>query len=79
MIQTKNTLVYSYTFVTFWWALGQFKCTSKISFVVEDDSESSIKVCALLELTKNMGNLYYVPLLWYMISDAGFLYLLLYI
>jgi len=38
----KNTLVYSYTFVTFWWALGQLKFASKVSFVVEDDSESGV-------------------------------------
>jgi len=25
-----------------WWALGQLKCTSKVFFVVEDDSESGV-------------------------------------
>jgi len=57
----------SYTFVTFWWALGQLKCTYRASFVVEDDSESDVLVCALLGLTKKIGDLYYVSLSWYMI------------
>jgi len=28
--------------LTFWWALGQLKCTYKVTLVVDDDSESGI-------------------------------------
>ena len=44
------------------------KCTSKVSIVLVVSFPISVYVCVLSGVWENMGDFYYVPLLWYMIK-----------